>query len=218
MEELSLSSPLGMLVLVHALCGMVALFVPIAALLAHKGGKLHKFSGRTYLIAMFTLSVTAIPLSFFQWNSVLLIILFLSFYLTASGYRLVQQHRSKEQTPRAFDSAARITLTMAALLVAAISCGYDELSTAVLTGMFATASIAVSAFDRKNSQRLANSKQWLISHMSRMLAAYTLTITVYSILNFEFMSLAMRCFCPIFAGGLASLLYVRYHWRKLNRA
>lgn len=212
-------NPPESLIFVHAIAGLLAMLAPVVAILAPKplkagsiptGGRWpHRIAGLVYVLAMLILSVTAVPLAFYQWNSVLLIILFLSFYLTLSA---VCEIRFPAATRMRTVMAAG--LTCASVAVAAFSLRLDDLTTSAVTLAFSAAAVGLSLRDLFGKSARSSVRSWLASHMMRMLASFTLTVTVYSILNFESVTLIWRCVLPIAAGGLLSGALMTYYLRS----
>ena len=75
---------------IHILAGLVALFSSALALLAEKGKKIHLLSGKTYFWTMVLIFLTAIPMSILSSNVFLFLIAIFSFYLAFSGMRFAK--------------------------------------------------------------------------------------------------------------------------------
>ncbi len=215
-------APPDSLIAIHATAGLIAMLAPLVAILTPKplisqgfpspGRYLHRGAGLIYVLAMLVLSATAVPLAFYQWNSILLIVLFLSFYLTLSA---MLQIRFPEA--RRLRASAAILLDASAGLVLAFSLFADALPTSLLTTAFSIAAMALGTRDFLSivvRKERFYPRGWLVSHMARMLASFTLTVTVYSILNFEAVDMLWRCVLPIAAGGLLSAALMKYYLRS----
>jgi hypothetical protein len=220
------------LILVHALSGLVAMLAPVVALLTRKplsvqgvpvSGRLtHRISGFVYVLAMLVLSTTAVPLAFYQWNSILLIILFLSFYLTATAVWEVRMRRSGFNSPGLAGMCFSVLLVLLGVAVTGLSFYVDETGVFLLTSSFFAGSVWIAVSDfisalPASSAVRRGTAAWLRSHMMRMLASFTLTVTVYSILNFEAVTLFWRCVLPIAAGATLSALLMRRYLVSLRK-
>lgn len=217
-------APPDALIALHAGAGLLAMLAPLVAILTPKplsakgipqpGKWLHRGSGLLYVLAMLVLSVTAIPLAFYQWNSILLVILFLSFYLTASA--VLEVRLPGTSWPK---DALAVGLLAGAGVVTIMSLATDELAISILTTVFALVAAVLSVCDLARIFRspAIGVRGWLVSHMVRMLASFTLTVTVYSILNFEAVAMVWRCVLPIAAGGLLSTALMSFYLRSARK-
>lgn len=76
-----------LLLATHVLAGLIALLAALVAASNRKGGKRHRQIGTVYFWAMFTIAVTAIPVTFIRPNPFLFAIALFSFYMAFAGYR-----------------------------------------------------------------------------------------------------------------------------------
>lgn len=213
--------PPDALVAVHAIAGAVALLAPLPALLFKKGGLLHRLAGLTYVAAMLVLAVTAVPMSFFQWDAILLVILFLSCYMTLGAMLEVRARRANKEPVR-----SPLRRWLAAGLIAAtgtvttMSLVWDNLSTSLLTAgfMYVATVLATRDFTQANLTREVSLREWKGWHMLRMLGSYTLTFTVYSILNFESLDMVWRIVLPVLGGSAFTALAMWFYLRGTKPA
>ena len=97
-------------ILTHITAGSIALLIGAIALIVRKGGKLHKNTGKIFLICLTVVILTGLLGVFiFRRNSFLLVITVLSGYLGFSGYRTLQTRSNK---PKLID----ITIALLSLL------------------------------------------------------------------------------------------------------
>lgn len=86
---------------VHIAAGSSALIVGLVALIVNKGKKLHRLTGRLFLILMTIVILTGlIGVFIFRRNTFLLVITVMSGYLAFSGYRVI---KAKSNTPKFTD-------------------------------------------------------------------------------------------------------------------
>ncbi|MEZ4887276.1 MAG: hypothetical protein R3E32_21265 [Chitinophagales bacterium] len=97
-------------IFIHVLTGTIGLLLGLTALLSAKGGRIHKRSGRLFLMIISVVIFTGlIGVFVFGRNTFLLIITVLSAYVSFSGYRILKSKRNK---PTALDICiAILTLT-----------------------------------------------------------------------------------------------------------
>jgi uncharacterized membrane protein len=99
MESLSVIHKIN--IAVHITAGSSALIVGLMALIVKKGKKLHRLTGRLFLILMTIVILTGlIGVFVFGRNTFLLVITVLSGYLAFSGYRVI---KSKSNIPKFTD-------------------------------------------------------------------------------------------------------------------
>jgi uncharacterized membrane protein len=99
MESLSLIHKIN--IAVHVTAGSSALIVGLTALIAKKGRKLHRQTGRLFLVLMSIVILTGlIGVFVYGRNTFLLVITVLSGYQAFSGYRVI---KAKANTPRFTD-------------------------------------------------------------------------------------------------------------------
>ena len=99
MESLTLIHKIN--IAVHIAAGSSALIVGLIAIIANKGQKLHRLTGRLFLILMTIVILTGlIGVFVFGRNTFLLVITVMSGYLAFSGYRVV---KAKSNVPKFID-------------------------------------------------------------------------------------------------------------------
>lgn len=83
-------------IILHVTAGSLALTTGLAALIAAKGGALHKLIGKLFLLLMAVVITTGlIGVFVFGRNTFLLVITVLSGYLAFSGYRIIELKSNK---------------------------------------------------------------------------------------------------------------------------
>lgn len=212
--------PPDTLVAVHAAAGAAALLAPVPALLFKKGGRIHRFAGFCYVAAMLVLAVTAVPMSFYQWNSVLLVILFLSSYMTLGAVLEVRARRANNHGRSPLRRWLAAGLFLATGAVTTLSLVWDSLSTALITAgfMYVSTVLATRDFTQSGLSREVSVREWKGWHMVRMLGSYTLTFTVYSILNFESLDMVWRILLPVLSGSALTALSMCFYLRGTKTA
>lgn len=86
---------------VHIVAGSSALIVGLMALIVNKGKKLHRLTGRLFLMLMSVVILTGlIGVFVFRRNAFLLVITVLSGYLAFSGYRVI---KARSNVPKVID-------------------------------------------------------------------------------------------------------------------
>jgi uncharacterized membrane protein len=99
MESLSIIHKIN--IAIHIAAGSSALIIGLIAIIASKGKKLHRLTGRLFLILMSIVIITGlIGVFVYGRNTFLLVITVLSGYQAFSGYRVI---KAKSNTPKLID-------------------------------------------------------------------------------------------------------------------
>jgi uncharacterized membrane protein len=178
----------SVLLLLHIASGSVGLIAGTIAMAASKRGKIHKIAGKVFFYAMAGVFLSSIYMSIAHSNLFLLLIGFFSFYLAATGYRILSLkalHFKKIQ-PALLDyciagtgllaGAAMLVLSLL-LLVKANMFGLVTLSFGCLAAWFGYSDLI------KFKHPPADKLHWIASHGMRMAGAYTATITAFIVVN-----------------------------------
>ncbi len=171
----------------HAVGGAVALVAGPLAMLARKGGRRHRLSGRCYGGAMVFTAASALCLALATRNALLLTIAVFSFFLVFTGWRALHQRRLHERGrwgghgARWFDwLVAALTLAFSAgLFVAGWLQGGD------VTELFFGVGGSVLALREMLhlTGRGVRPGDWLVRHMIGMSATYIATVSAFAVVT-----------------------------------
>jgi uncharacterized membrane protein len=165
----------------HIVSGSIALFTGLIAMLAKKGGKRHRLSGKIYFYAMCGVAASAFYLSVYKHIPFLFNIGVMSFYFTYTGFRSV---KNKRVIPGIMD---KIVL-FANLLASVLQLYMGFTGGGVLPLFFGTLGAFIGIQDTRlyffRAQDVpVNKKIWLIRHIGRMSGAYISTLTAFLVVN-----------------------------------
>ena len=93
------------ILIVHIAGGTIGLVTGLIGMISPKGKKLHRGAGKIFFLAMALIFVSSIYMSVVKQNWFLFFIGFFSFYLAATGYRILALKTELEK----FKAAARAT-------------------------------------------------------------------------------------------------------------
>jgi uncharacterized membrane protein len=177
----------GLLVL-HILSGILGLVTGTVAMISNKSGKVHRLAGKVFLYAMLGIFVTSIYMSIAHSNLFLLLVGFFSFYLAATGYRILylKMLHSKKIHPTILDYSITTTGLLAgvALLLLSVWLFTKANMFGVVTLCFGGLSTWFGYTDwAKFKYPSTDKKHWIKSHGMRMAGAYTATITAFVVVN-----------------------------------
>jgi hypothetical protein len=185
-----LQSIFSSLLVLHILSGSVGLITGTIAMASNKSGKVHRLAGKLFFYAMLGIFVTSIYMSIAHSNLFLLLIGFFSFYLAATGYRILflKMLHFKKIQPTSLDYGLAVTGLLAgvALLILSISLLFKANMFGIVTLCFGCLSAWFGHSDwAKFKHPSANKKHWISSHGMRMAGAYTATITAFVVVNIQ---------------------------------
>lgn len=175
----------------HAVTGVVALFVAPLAMAVHKGGTWHRRWGKVFFYAMIVVCLTAVIMAVLHpQNFWLALIAVFSFHMVASGYRSLYLKKLHEGLKPA---AADLWLHGIAgvfnggLLIWGLSHLFmktHDVRSILYTvfgaiGMFMVVLNVTRFYKRKHDKR-----EWFFGHITGMLGGYIATVSAFSAVNF----------------------------------
>ncbi len=167
----------------HVAAGATALLAGPMAMLARKGRRAHRLSGRCYAAAMVVTAASALCLALATRNVLLLVIAVFSFFLVFTGWRAPGQKRLHEagQGARWFDwLVAALTLAFSAGLFVRGSIAGGN-----VTELFFGAGGSILTL-REMLQLTGcgvRDGDWLVRHMIGMSGAYIATVSAFAVVT-----------------------------------
>ena len=156
----------------HIAFGTAALIIGLVAIIASKGGRLHRRAGRLFIYAyLVVVSTAVIGLLVFEFRSFLAVVTLLSIYDVFSGYRALQLRGRRPQT---IDRAASLLGALTPWIFIAIMRRLHQPWSPVLTWSILGGLIAISGYDLlRNILPLGWLKRvWIQEHLYKMMSAY----------------------------------------------
>lgn len=212
------------LMLVHIAAGLVCLCVaPIAMLAKPKGGAFHRTYGRLFLWGIATLAATAALLLVFRWNPFFFALSVLSFYLSFSGWRVLQRKRPERgERARWLDWVAALAAVITGLLSLYWSQAgvFGRDASVVLATLGVAVLIALCdlwLFIRV--LRAGNSPlpgMWRLEHLTKLSGAYLAVACAFSGTVFTFLPMVIAQTWPAIVGTPLLIVVARRHWLKLT--
>ena len=179
--------PLQIILVLHIICGGIALLVAPLAMLVKKGGRWHKNWGRAYCFAMTGVFITATIIGLVKQNYFLLSIGVFSYYFVISGWRIVYL-KKKDVKITLLDKVVVVSsglVYLAMLLVGTISI----LSKAYNFGHIVMIVFSIIGFtfvsrDAKILfQNTIDKRNWMLRHINAMGGGYIATVTAFVVVN-----------------------------------
>ncbi len=203
--------------LLHILCGTVALIIAPLAMVTVKGGLWHRRWGKIYFWAMAGVALTATVICFIRSGLFLFLIAIFSFYLALTGY-IALRRKKPEHRPGWLDWCTTVAMFLAgAALVASGALDTNPDNKRWLRIIFGAIGLLLSGMDtRRFFKPSLNKRAWMFEHMTRFLAAYLATVTAFSVVNFQFLPSLWRWLWPTVIGVPLILIWQAYYKRKFN--
>ncbi len=169
----------SILLIVHIAAGITCLLTGIAAIIVKKGGTLHRYAGKTYFFAMFTVIVTALILALFRDNLFLLLIASFSFYMAWAGVRSTQNRSLKANF-----------LDWFFLVVAAVTASvmiYTLNIVLLIFGVLFSVNVIqeLVLFIQARKTDFSKTTKWLVRHIGMMLGSFIATCTAFLVTNVQ---------------------------------
>jgi len=183
------------LIVAHAVAGGIALFAGPGALIALKGGRVHRMFGKTFYVTMLVTATLALVISNLPGhkNFFLFSIGIFSIYMVSTGYRYLSlDNLHKGQKPLAIDWA--LTSMMAVFCLVLVIAGtaqllgiydlmYDK-SFGIVMIVFGLFSLGMVWQDLKGYRgKVEYRNHWLLVHISRMIGANIAAFTAFLVVN-----------------------------------
>ncbi|MEK6475994.1 DUF2306 domain-containing protein [Catalinimonas sp. 4WD22] len=174
--------------MLHIAAGFTALVVGVFAFASSKGGKVHRFSGKIYVIAMLIVAFSSFILALIRYNPFLFMVGVFTLYMTVTGCRGLAR-KQKKQSPMLDWSLIVFSIIMAAyMLIKTFSLTGDTLEGFVpVVIVFAVTLFVFIIRDIQiysgRVQMTAN--KWLLYHIGRISGAYIATFTAFLVTNIQ---------------------------------
>lgn len=165
--------------ILHIASGFLALGFGLLAMVAKKGQRAHRLTGRTFFYLMLSVAFTAVVISSFRLNLFLLLIAGFAFYQNVNGYRSVKH---KSLRPAGLDW----TITGVGLVTAIVMIWTMN----VVLLVFGTIGAYLVFGDLRTYYLVLSGKPvpkllWLSRHIGMMMGAYLATITAFVVVNVQ---------------------------------
>jgi uncharacterized membrane protein len=173
----------------HIASGGMALITGLISMTAVKGGRTHRLAGKIFFWAMAGVFITSVYMSLVKSNWFLLCVGFFSFYLTSSGY-LVLQAKAAKNIDTVKPMYWLVCLLGFVAGIAMLGLSVNMFSKGSMFGtvplVFGLLSSGQSFLDYRMITTDGKPKQvWLKSHALRMASAFVATLTAFVVVNIQ---------------------------------
>ena len=199
--------------IIHVIAGSIGLFTGTINMIRKKGDKTHKIVGKYFFLSMIINSLAGFLIAALHRNIFLLIIAIFSFYMTATGQRILSLKRiDKGQNAKPVDWI--LTILMSFLTLVFVILAFRLLIYNKDFGTVLIVFAAISGFMVKKDISIyqGNIKQknyWLLIHLQRMIGAYIAALTAFLVVNNTYLP-------PVFAWLLPTVILTPliFYWSK----
>lgn len=199
------------LILTHATLGGIALFAGAVALIAQKGKKIHRGSGKVFFYAMLGAALLAIGITILpgHYDPFLFAIGVFTSYLLVGGYRSLRfKLKTIDLQIDHLLSYFMLICAIGMLLLPFLFQGELDIVLAVFGGIGLAFAIRDLRFYKKPDLLRSS---WLRIHIGKMTGAYIASITAFLVVN-ELLPYYLSWFLPTILGSI----YIGYHIRSLK--
>ena len=177
------------ILIVHIAGGTIGLVTGLIGMISPKGKKLHRGAGKIFFLAMALIFVSSIYMSVVKQNWFLFFIGFFSFYLAATGYRILALKKlgHEKLKPALVDYVLSFSGMLAGIGLLIISGLLIKKGMfAIVPALFGTLSFAFGYTDIRKFYIIKFTKyNWLAAHSGRMAGAFTATVTAFVVVNIQ---------------------------------
>ncbi len=177
------------ILIVHIASGTVGLVTGLIGMISPKDKKIHRVAGKIFFWAMALIFVSSVYMSIVKQNWFLFFIGFFSFYLAATGYRILalKKLETGKVRPALVDyvlSFSGIIAGIGLLIISGLLIKKGMF--AIVPALFGTLSFAFGYTDiRKFYITKSTRYNWLVAHAGRMAGAFTATVTAFVVVNIQ---------------------------------
>ncbi|WP_420402251.1 hypothetical protein [Nisaea sp.] len=207
----------------HIAAGVVSLGAAAIAIAAPKGRRVHRLSGRVFVLAMTAVFASAVMLSLRTNDLFLLTVGIFSYYMVLSGYRaLYLKHPTTSADLRfrigALDKgAAQFTLIACSGLSAyGAVYWYTDLAPVLMILGGIGALMALLDLRRFRSKNVEPAR-WFFTHMIRMLGGTIASVTAFMVTNLDMLPPLVRWLGPTLVGTVAITIWVSVYKMRLAK-
>lgn len=167
------------ILIIHIAAGMTCLLSGILAISTKKGQKAHRYSGKTYFYAMFTVIITAVILALYRDNLFLLLIASFSFYMAWAGVRSTSN--------RALKASLLDWFFLFIAAITAFTMIYTMNIVLLIFGSLFSVNIIqeLVLFIRARKTDYLKTTKWLVRHIGMMLGSFIATCTAFLVTNVQ---------------------------------
>ena len=196
----------------HIIAGFTALVTGIPAFASRKGGKIHRLSGKIYVLAMLVVAFSSFFLALIRYNPFLFMVGVFTLYMTVTGYRgLGRKQRKQSNTPDWVLIVFSIMMAAYMLVKTFMMMHlYRDFVPVVMVFSVTLAVFILRDIRIYSGREEMNANKWLLYHIGRISGAYIATFTAFLVTNVQTNPAYIAWLLPTLIGSFV----VAYFQRK----
>jgi uncharacterized membrane protein len=201
------------LLVIHVIAGSIGLITGTINIIRKKADKIHKIVGKYFFLSMIINSVAGFLIAAIHRNIFLLIIAVFSFYMTATGQRILSLKRiDRGQKAKPIDWILTIVMALLTLFFVIFAIRlliYNNNFGIVLLVFGAISGLMVKKDISIYQGNIKQKNYWLLIHIQRMIGAYIAALTAFLVVNNTYLP-------PVLAWLLPTLILTPliFYWSK----
>lgn len=200
-------------IIIHVLCGSIALLLGVLALVSGKGGRLHRKAGDVFLCFLAMVIVTGfVGVFVFKRNIFLLVITVLSGYFGFSGYRVLGARTNKVRWLDVLVAVASL-VSVSYFLYYFKSIGMIWSPVIIYSTVGTLAAVVLYDFIRYFIPASRYGRLWLYEHIFKMIGAFSALLSAFSGTVF-YRYQPYSQFLPSVLGTLMQIGFIIYFSKK----
>ena len=179
-------------VYVHAFLGGIGLITGIGSILVKKGGPIHQKLGKAFSFGIIGSSLISLPIAWMPGhrNLFLFLIGIFTIYLVVIGNRSLGFKRKAKATTGDYAVSSVMLLFSLFMLIFGIYGLFNSLVNSILYVIFGSFGLVLLRGDYKFYREHGNGgNEWLLNHLSKMLAALIASVTAFIVAGLNMGSL-----------------------------
>ena len=211
-----METTLTIAIYIHALFGAIGLSAGTLSFAAAKGSKLHKKSGKWFVIGMLTSSAISLPVACMPGheNPFLFMIGLFTIYMVIVGKRALRFKNRKIKVSKADWGISACMVAISLMMIILGSFYFQEIS--VLYIYFGITGLILCITDYRFLQNPHKTKSaWLVQHIGKIMGAYIASITAFLVAGMKIPGLAVWILPSVI--GTASIIYWIRKTKSVNK-
>ncbi|WPP48161.1 DUF2306 domain-containing protein [Catalinimonas niigatensis] len=204
----------------HVVAGFMALVVGIPAFASRKGGRIHRLSGKIYVIAMLVVAFSSFLLALIRFNPFLFMVGVFTLYMTVTGYRGLYRKQKNQSKKLEWVLIIFLFLMAGYMLIKTFSLldkSYQGFMPIVIVF-----TVILSVFIVKDiliylGKVEMNANKWLLYHIGRVSGAYIATFTAFLVTNLQTRPAYIAWLLPTLIGTFVIAYFQRKYKVKRKR-
>ncbi len=201
----------------HVSAGFIALVVGVFAFASPKGGKIHRLSGKIYVVAMLVVAFSAFVLALIRYNPFLFMVGVFTLYMTVTGYRGLGR-KQRKQSKKLEWGLIGFSMLMTGYMLINIYFVLDKTHSDFIPVVIVFSSVLLMFIIKDiliyTGKTEMNANKWLLYHIGRISGAYIATFTAFLLTNINTDPAYIAWLLPTLVGTILIIYFQRKYKTK----